>query len=308
MGNVFSKMLILDPEAYNKIKQADNLSYLDTQMNNILKNKHINDTKKWYLYRQQLLKYATINRKQRNKIIHDTNNNKLNSGTQTSETVEYDQNDYDSFAEDFESDENLNFGRYYQNNSFEQKNLPSYIDTKLDWDNTDNENEFENNNDNENDSFKSVIYSPIESSTPLVNNQQNKPNLFKSLFEKNNMKHMDELGAASLPSGLPKISPNTQTLIAKELQPTTPPITNSERILRKRTAATAILPQSRVNKDQIQIKKTSIPQITSSKKENSTVKKSTPKTESHKMVTRNYLKSTSNQKGGTNFKWERLYK
>jgi hypothetical protein len=66
MANVLSKMLILEPETYKKLQQnvtqEKNLSYLDKLMNKILRNSKLNTNKKWYLYRQQLLKYAMLRR------------------------------------------------------------------------------------------------------------------------------------------------------------------------------------------------------------------------------------------------------
>lgn len=58
MANVFSKMYLVPEDSMKKFREENHLnSLLDTEMNKIIKMK-IADTKKWYLYRQTLMKAA----------------------------------------------------------------------------------------------------------------------------------------------------------------------------------------------------------------------------------------------------------
>lgn len=67
-----SKMLLLPPETYQKLKNDINdeaiQSQLDKEMQQILKNRKLNDITKWYLYRQKLNKFAVLHR---NKLKQD---------------------------------------------------------------------------------------------------------------------------------------------------------------------------------------------------------------------------------------------
>lgn len=59
MSNSLSKMYLLSPESYNRILQEKKMqSKFDNEMYNIIKMHKITDTKKWYLYRQQLMNFA----------------------------------------------------------------------------------------------------------------------------------------------------------------------------------------------------------------------------------------------------------
>lgn len=109
MRGVLSKMIILEPEIYKKLQQnvaqVKNLTHLDKMMNKILRNPKISVNKKWYLYRQQLIKYALL---RRNSIINHPNSIKTKvvaptkqTETQTTPTVEYsDNDDLDDLEED----------------------------------------------------------------------------------------------------------------------------------------------------------------------------------------------------------------
>lgn len=108
MNNALSKMFLIDPETYKQLQQnviqAKNLTYLDKMMNKILHNSKLSVNKKWYLYRQQLIKYALLRRNSNShpnnikpKIVAPTKQIE----TQTTPTVEYsDNDDLGDFEED----------------------------------------------------------------------------------------------------------------------------------------------------------------------------------------------------------------
>lgn len=60
-------MIVIPPELYTKLKDNFNndaeLSHLDKSMKEILKNKKLSDHEKWYVYRQNLVKFANKKRK-----------------------------------------------------------------------------------------------------------------------------------------------------------------------------------------------------------------------------------------------------
>lgn len=61
--NNFSKLYLLSPESYNKLVFDKMIRQgLDREMYNILAMKKITDGEKWYLYRQQLIKFANKSR------------------------------------------------------------------------------------------------------------------------------------------------------------------------------------------------------------------------------------------------------
>lgn len=63
MGNVFSKMYLVPEDSMKKFREEIRIdSVLDSEMLKILKLKKIADTKKWYLYRQLLMKHANTGR------------------------------------------------------------------------------------------------------------------------------------------------------------------------------------------------------------------------------------------------------
>lgn len=72
--NDFSKLYLLSPESYNKLI-FDKMAHqgIDREMYNILNMKKITDSKKWYMYRDELVKFASKARN--NKIL---NNKALN--------------------------------------------------------------------------------------------------------------------------------------------------------------------------------------------------------------------------------------
>lgn len=72
--NNFSKLYLLSPESYNKLI-FDKMTHqgIDREMYNILNMKKITDSKKWYMYRDELVKFA--NKARNNKIL---NNKTLN--------------------------------------------------------------------------------------------------------------------------------------------------------------------------------------------------------------------------------------
>lgn len=86
--NNFSKLYLLSPESYNKII-LDKMVHqgLDREMYNIIAMKKIADSEKWYLYRQQLVKFAN---KSRHKDYTSANIEKLpmfDRGTQTNRVL-----------------------------------------------------------------------------------------------------------------------------------------------------------------------------------------------------------------------------
>lgn len=120
-------MLLLNPESYNKLKDeitnGQELSFLDKKMSKILKNRKINDVKKWYLYRQQLIKYALL---KRNSILNNlqdnsfkfnksniqratqttsTNKPKIQRATQTTPTIEYADYNEDDYLKSYHSED-----------------------------------------------------------------------------------------------------------------------------------------------------------------------------------------------------------
>lgn len=59
----FSKLYLISPESYNKLIHDKLIRQgLDHEMYNIIAMKKISDSEKWYLYRQQLVKFANKSR------------------------------------------------------------------------------------------------------------------------------------------------------------------------------------------------------------------------------------------------------
>lgn len=75
-------MYLLSPESYNKILDEKKMqSKFDNEMYNIIKMHKITDTKKWYLYRQQLMNFANKmrgNKAQPDLVFSDSVRNKKN--------------------------------------------------------------------------------------------------------------------------------------------------------------------------------------------------------------------------------------
>jgi hypothetical protein len=109
-------MLVLPPEVYEKFKneiQDDrNLSMLDKKMKAILKNKKLNPIQKWYLYRQQLIKYANIRRtRQANQAAYATQSNTQH--VQTSPDIDYE--DDSVFGDYSDKEDGTDGGNYLFN-------------------------------------------------------------------------------------------------------------------------------------------------------------------------------------------------
>lgn len=74
MSNSLSKMYLISPQTLEKFKSEElSRSQLDNEMKKILLMNKISDAKKWYLYRQQLMKFA--NKIRRNIHSDNINNN-----------------------------------------------------------------------------------------------------------------------------------------------------------------------------------------------------------------------------------------
>lgn len=59
----FSKMNLVSPDVYNKILHDNSVMYgIDNEMMKILRLKKIEDSRKWYLYRQALINYSSRRR------------------------------------------------------------------------------------------------------------------------------------------------------------------------------------------------------------------------------------------------------
>lgn len=79
MGNVFSKMYLVPEDSMKKFKEESQISsLLDSAMLKILKLK-IEDSKKWYLYRQLLMKYAHANRNNLKNVSVDEKKEPVNN-------------------------------------------------------------------------------------------------------------------------------------------------------------------------------------------------------------------------------------
>lgn len=65
--NALQRMIVIPPAIFEKFKhivlEDDQLSSLDKNMKSILHNKKLSDLNKWHLYRQHLLNYSSIKRK-----------------------------------------------------------------------------------------------------------------------------------------------------------------------------------------------------------------------------------------------------
>jgi len=65
--NTLQRMIVIPPEIFEKFKhivlEDAQLSSLDKNMKSILRNKKLSDLSKWHLYRQNLLNYSSIKRK-----------------------------------------------------------------------------------------------------------------------------------------------------------------------------------------------------------------------------------------------------
>lgn len=73
----FSKLYLLSPESYNKLVLDKMIRQgLDREMYNILAMKKITDGEKWYLYRQQLIKFANKSRHNNFGNTEENNNKK----------------------------------------------------------------------------------------------------------------------------------------------------------------------------------------------------------------------------------------
>lgn len=73
----FSKLYLLSPESYNKLVLDKMIRQgLDREMYNILAMKKITDGEKWYLYRQQLIKFANKSRHNNFGNAEENNNKK----------------------------------------------------------------------------------------------------------------------------------------------------------------------------------------------------------------------------------------
>lgn len=124
-----SKMLLLPPETYSKLKEniedETNLSYLDRKMNKILKNRTLSSDKKWYMYRQMLIKYSIIKRKisEKNKIMEPTKSYKREH--KSSPTYEYKEH-----FEDDESDEDEH-EEFVHENELEFDDVPQRLSMSL---------------------------------------------------------------------------------------------------------------------------------------------------------------------------------
>lgn len=103
MANVFSKMYLVPEDSMNKLRDEIRLdSVLDSKMQKIIKLKKIDDAKKWYLYRQLLMKYANTNRLRKNnsnKIV----NSKSDHAAQTEYIPKLPDNMNDSAREEIEN-------------------------------------------------------------------------------------------------------------------------------------------------------------------------------------------------------------
>lgn len=376
-GHVLSKMLILDPEAYEKIKETENLSYLDTKMNKILELKKITDLKKWYLYRQQLLKYIFLNRKLKNSSRLDDMNNKTknvnkfsrdvkNTETQTSDTVEYGHSDSeDGYIQDFDTDENLSLSgskhEIPKASSFNAQNLPSYIGNKsvVSWESQPAESVSKehsgfdiiddddvndaimtemnaSNNDDEEMSFKSTTTS-TPTSTPS-HNIRNKPyELWKSQFNKSSMKQWDKLAKDRenlnevqfnipltkshkeplMKEIIPQKRPRGDISITLNKSKTEHPSPKKGKVLTAQASAPAIVNRGYFLPTESFISKLSSHPSQLHRKQLS-VQTQQPSDVQHKIIKppskNNTIRPTTRsqtkfqQKGGSMFKWEKLYK
>ena len=65
--NNLQRMIVIPPEIFEKFKHLvlgdEQLTDLDKMMKSILYNKKLNDLNKWHLYRQNLIKYSSVKRK-----------------------------------------------------------------------------------------------------------------------------------------------------------------------------------------------------------------------------------------------------
>jgi len=80
------RMIVMSPEIFSKFSKLfqddKNLDLLDQKMKKVLYDKKLKPLQKWYLYRQNLLKYG-INKRHAKKLPEKANNLTFDTGTQT---------------------------------------------------------------------------------------------------------------------------------------------------------------------------------------------------------------------------------
>lgn len=82
MANSLSKMYLVPEDSLNRFREEINLeSKLDSDMQKILKLKQIDDARKWYLYRQELMKFANNRRIKRNEKTNENSRGAVNANS-----------------------------------------------------------------------------------------------------------------------------------------------------------------------------------------------------------------------------------
>jgi len=154
--NNLQRMIVIPPEIFEKFKhlvlEDEQLTDLDKMMKSILYNKKLNDLNKWHLYRQNLIKYSSMKRKN----AHETKfkwpvkhvegvavqTRKIYTKDQTTKTnspkVAYKQSQTDGIRDEEEYTNDVAMDEVFENNDEEVQSENDNVDNDDDADDSDN--------------------------------------------------------------------------------------------------------------------------------------------------------------------------